>query len=73
MTYVQVLISAELAPRGLNIIDHVMNKQLAFLGPVFNGLAKFLWQNEVAFHDYCLIVTHTREGEPIRGAEANAP
>ena len=73
MTYLQALISAELRPQGLNILDHLINKRLAFGGPVFNGPAKFLWKNEVVFHDYCFIVTYTREdlkAELIREAEA---
>jgi hypothetical protein len=30
MTYVQALISAELRPQGLNILDHLIQKRLAF-------------------------------------------
>ena len=73
MTYVQALISAELRPQGLNIWDHLIQKRLAFGGPVFNGPAKFLWKNEVVFHDYCFVITYTREDlidELIREAES---
>jgi hypothetical protein len=40
---------------------------------VFNGPAKFLWKNEVVFHDYCFVITYTREDlidELIREAES---
>jgi uncharacterized protein involved in tolerance to divalent cations len=73
MTYVRALISAELRPQGLNILDHLIQKRLAFGGPVFNGPAKFLWKNEVVFHDYCFVITYTREDlidELIREAES---
>jgi hypothetical protein len=39
---------------------------------VLNGPARFLWKNEIVEHDYCWIVTFTREDlrdELIREAE----
>ena len=79
--YYQVLISAEIRPQGLNILDHLISKQLVLGGPVFSGPAKFLWKGdssalpgllneglamdrrklEVVDHDYCFVVTYTRE------------
>src|ERR1700694_1826923 len=73
MTYVQALISAELRSQGLNILDRLIRKRFAFGGFVFNGPAKFLWKNEVVFHDYCFVITYTREDlidELIREAES---
>lgn len=61
MKYQQVLISSELRVQGLNILQHLIEKRLAFGGPVFNGPAKFLWKSEVVEHDYAFIVTYTRE------------
>ena len=61
MKYLQVLISAELRVQGINILTHLIKKRLAFGGPVFNGPAKFLWENEIVEHDYCYVVTYTRE------------
>jgi hypothetical protein len=40
--YLQVLISAELRVQGLNILRHLIEKRLAFGGPVLNGPARFL-------------------------------
>jgi hypothetical protein len=61
MKYLQVLISAELRVQGINILTHLIKKRLAFGGPVCNGPAKFLWENEIVEHDYCYVVTYTRE------------
>ncbi len=81
MQYYQVFISAEIRPQGLNILDHLISKQLVLGGPVFSGPAKFLWKGdssalpgllneglamdrrklEVVDHDYCFVVTYTRE------------
>src|ERR1700686_1719084 len=75
MQYYQALISAETTTQGLRILDHLMTKQLAFGGPVFNGPSKFLWnfkssavpggmqKDELLIdeHDYCFAVTYTRE------------
>ena len=47
--------------QGLNILQHLIEKRLAFGGPVLNGPAKFLWKSEVVEHDYAFIVTYTRE------------
>ena len=57
----QVLISSELRAQGLNILQHLIDKRLAFGGPVLNGPAKFLWKSEIVEHDYAFIVTYTRE------------
>ena len=46
MQYYQVLISAELRPQGLNILEHLISKQLVLGGPVFSGPAKFLWKGD---------------------------
>src|SRR5882672_9882267 len=81
MQYYQVLISAEIRPQGLNILDHLISKQLVLGGPVFSGPAKFLWKGdssalpgmknegvsmerrkvEIVEHDYCFVLTYTRE------------
>jgi hypothetical protein len=75
MQYYQVLISAENRVQGMRILEHLMAKQLALGGPVFNGPAKFLWnfkssavpketrkdRLEIVEHDYCFAVTYTRE------------
>ena len=75
MQYYQVLISAENRVQGIRILEHLMAKQLALGGPVFNGPAKFLWNFkssavpkemrkdslEIVEHDYCFAVTYTRE------------
>jgi hypothetical protein len=68
----QVLISAELRTQGLRLLEHLISKHLIFGGPVLNGPARFLWKNEIVEHDYCWIVTFTREDlkdELIREAE----
>jgi len=70
--YLQVLISAELRVQGLNILQHLIDKRLAFGGPVLNGPARFLWKGELVEHDYCYIVTVTRDDlkdDLIREAE----
>jgi hypothetical protein len=81
MRYYQVLISCETRLQGLNLLEHLMAKQLVLGGPVFSGPARFLWKGdssalpgmrnvglatvqralEVVEHDYCFIVTYTRE------------
>ena len=81
MPYYQVLISCETRLQGLNILEHLMAKQLVLGGPVFSGPARFLWKGdssalsgmrnaglameerklEVVEHDYCFVVTYTRE------------
>src|ERR1700674_5579681 len=75
MQYYQVLISSETTAQGLRILEHLMAKQLALGGPVFNGPSKFLWnfkssavpgamQKEGLYideHDYCFASTYTRE------------
>ena len=61
MSYSQVFISAELRTQGFRILDHLLSQRLIFGGPVINGPAKFLWKNEVVEHDYCYIVTYTRD------------
>ena len=70
--YLQVMISCELRQQGLNILQALTEKQLAFEGPIFNGPAKFLWKSEIVEHDYCYIFTFTREDlrdDLIREAE----
>jgi hypothetical protein len=70
--FYQVLISAELRTQGLRLLEHLISKHLIFGGPVLNGPARFLWKNEIVEHDYCWIVTFTREDlkeELIREAE----
>ena len=59
--YLQVMISCEIRQQGLNILQALIEKQLAFGGPIFSGPAKFLWKNEIVEHDYCYIFTFTRE------------
>ena len=48
MLYYQVLISAETRAQGLNILEHLMAKQLVLGGPVFSGPAAFLWRGDSA-------------------------
>jgi hypothetical protein len=70
--FYQVLISAELRTQGLRLLEHLISKRLIFGGPVFSGPARFLWKNEIVEHDYCWIVTFTREDlrdDLIREAE----
>jgi hypothetical protein len=70
--FLQVLISAELRTQGLRLLDHLIGKHLIFGGPVLSGPARFLWKNEIVEHDYCWIITYTREDlrdELIREAE----
>jgi hypothetical protein len=86
MQYFQVLISAEQRTQATRILDRLTAKQLVLGGPILNGPAKFLWNFEdsavpqemrenklyVVEHDYCFIVTYTREDlkeELIREAE----
>jgi len=59
--YLQVMISCEIRKQGLNILQALIEKQLAFGGPIFSGPAKFLWKNEIVEHDYCYIFSYTRE------------
>jgi hypothetical protein len=75
MQYYQALISAETTTQGLRILDHLLTKQLAFGGPVFNGPSKFLWNFKfsaesgrmqkdellIVEQDYCFAITYTRE------------
>jgi hypothetical protein len=73
--YLRVMISCEIRQQGLNILEALIEKQLAFGGPVFSGPAKFLWKSEIVEHDYCYIFTYTREDlrdDLIREAEAVA-
>lgn len=70
--FYQVLISSELRTQGLRLLEHLISKRLIFGGPVFSGPARFLWKNEIVEHDYCWIVTFTREDlrdELVREAE----
>lgn len=70
--FYQVFISAELRTQGLRLLEHLIGKRLIFGGPVLNGPARFLWKNEIVEHDYCWIVTFTREDlkeDLIREAE----
>jgi hypothetical protein len=70
--FCQVLISAELRTQGMRLVEHLITKRLIFGGPVLSGPARFLWKNEIVEHDYCWIVTFTREDlkdELIREAE----
>ena len=72
MSYYQVLISCELRPQGLHLLEHLISKRLIFGGPVFSGPARFLWKNEIVEHDYCYVITYTREdlkNELIKEAE----
>ena len=75
MQYYQALISAEPTTQSLRILDHLLTKQLAFRGPVFNGPSKFLWNFKswavaggiqkdefvIVEQDYCFAITYTRE------------
>jgi hypothetical protein len=75
MKYLQVLINSEMRTQALRLLDHLIRKRLIFGGPVFSGPARFLWKNEVVEHDYCWIITFTREDlrdELIREAEAES-
>src|SRR5882757_2426083 len=70
--FYQVMISSELRTQGLRLLEHLIAKRLIFGGPVFSGPARFLWKNEIVEHDYCWVVTFTREDlkeELIREAE----
>ena len=70
--FYQVLISAELRTQGLRLLEHLISKRLIFGGPVLSGPARFLWKNEIVEHDYCWIITFTREDlrdELIKEAE----
>jgi hypothetical protein len=70
--FYQVLISSELRTQGLRLLEHLISKRLIFGGPVLSGPARFLWKNEIVEHDYCWIVTFTREDlrdELIKEAE----
>src|SRR6267154_2653605 len=55
------MISCEIRQQGLNILQALIEKHLAFGGPIFSGPAKILWKNEIVEHDYCYIFTFTRE------------
>jgi len=73
--FLQVLISSELRTQGMRLLEHLIRKHLIFGGPVFSGPARFLWKNEIVEHDYCWIVTFTREDlrdELIREAEGHS-
>jgi hypothetical protein len=73
--YFQVLISAELRTQGMRLLEHLIRKHLIFGGPVLSGPARFLWKNEIVEHDYCWILTFTREDlrdELIREAEGHS-
>jgi hypothetical protein len=73
--YLQVLISAELRTQGMRLLEHLIRKHLIFGGPVFSGPARFLWKNEIVEHDYCWILTFTREDlrdELVREAEGHS-
>ncbi len=70
--FYQVLISAELRTQGLRLLDRLLKKHLIFGGPVLSGPARFLWKNEIVEHNYCWIITFTREDlrdDLIREAE----
>jgi len=70
--FLQVMISSELRTQGMRMLEHLISKRLIFGGPVFSGPARFLWKNEIVEHDYCWIVTFTREDlrdELIKEAE----
>ena len=72
MKFLQVMISSELRTQALRLLEHLIRNRLIFGGPVFSGPARFLWKNEIVEHDYCWIVTFTREDlrdELIREAE----
>ena len=73
--FLQVLISAELRTQGMRLLEHLIRKHLIFGGPVFSGPARFLWKNEIVEHDYCWILTFTREDlrdQLIREAEGHS-
>ena len=73
--FYQVLISSELRTQGLRLLEHLISKRLIFGGPVLSGPARFLWKNEIVEHDYCWIVTFTREDlrdELIKEAESES-
>src|SRR6267378_2184210 len=73
--FCQVLISAELRTQGLRLLDRLLRKHLIFGGPVLSGPARFLWKNEIVEHDYCWIITFTREDlrdELIQEAETES-
>jgi len=73
--FLQVLISSELRTQGMRLLEHLIRKHLIFGGPVFSGPARFLWKNEIVEHDYCWILTFTREDlrdELIREAESHS-
>ena len=75
VNFLQVMISAELRTQGMRLLEHLISKRLIFGGPVFSGPARFLWKNEIVEHDYCWIITFTREDlrdELIREAEAES-
>ena len=74
-TFLQVLISSELRTQGMRLLEHLIRRRLIFGGPVFSGPARFLWKNEIVEHDYCWILTFTREDlrdELIREAEGHS-
>jgi len=73
--FLQVLISSELRTQGMRLLEHLIRKHLIFGGPVFSGPAQFLWKNEIVEHDYCWILTFTREDlrdQLIREAEGHS-
>ena len=73
--FLQVLISCELRTQGMRLLEHLIRKHLIFGGPVFSGPARFLWKNEIVEHDYCWILTFTREDlrdQLIREAEGHS-
>ena len=73
--FYQVMISSELRTQGLRLLERLIAKRLIFGGPVFNGPARFLWKNEIVEHDYCWILTFTREelrDQLIREAEGHS-
>ena len=61
MAYYQVLISAEQRVQGMAILSHLLRKRLAFGGPIVDGPALFLWENEIVENDYCYVITYTRD------------
>jgi uncharacterized protein involved in tolerance to divalent cations len=61
MKFYQVFISSELRAQGLKLLEHLITKRLIFGGPVFSGPARYLWKNEIVEHDYCYIITYTRD------------
>ena len=75
MQYYQVFVSAEQTSQAFRILDALMERQLAFGGPVVGGPAKFLWnfkESDVPEgmrqhklftleQDYNYIITYTRE------------